>query len=264
MQLRLRTLLFLAFVVALGSLPAAAPMQSQLVREERIVSVSGVRETWRLQWQAPPELDCMMDLAITCPCQPFAYAEKGKLDLVRLRNGKEFDRLSLSPLFGDSKAMLQRWPFNDDDPEHWRDFDEEKWMKNELPRIQKRSPATIMQPADYDHDGNATEFYLATEALPCGKTTGVLVGVSRNNNRLHAFSSVDSPHTPLDLQGHEWEALRKSSGPTTVLDWNCDDHGSEHEVYREVQAQAGSIRVRQYDYQCGPNGRGQLLESKYR
>ena len=63
------------------------------IREEQQVVVNGVTETWRLQWKSPPHPECDasegMAMAITCPCQGFAFGESGDLDVVRLRNGSE-------------------------------------------------------------------------------------------------------------------------------------------------------------------------------
>jgi hypothetical protein len=43
--------------------------------------------------------------------------------------------------------------------------------------IAKRPPVQLMYFGDYDHDGAATEFYLQTDAVPCGKSYGVVIGV---------------------------------------------------------------------------------------
>jgi len=48
--------------------------------------------------------------------------------------------------------------------------------------------------ADYDHDGQATEFFLQTESLPCGKRAGIVVGLSRINEHLHGFGSFRNPN----------------------------------------------------------------------
>lgn len=85
-------------------------------REEQTVVVNGVAETWQLKWQSPPKPVCEpSDTSLTCPCHGFAYGEGGYLDLIRLRNGFEIDRLQISPLFEEQfngtgrVAVVQRW-----------------------------------------------------------------------------------------------------------------------------------------------------------
>jgi len=46
---------------------------------------------------------------------------------------------------------------------------------------------------DYAHDGRATEFFLQTGSLSCGKRAGVVIGISETNRRLHVFGSAKNP-----------------------------------------------------------------------
>src|SRR5258708_14759957 len=75
--------------------------KNSLIREEQTVMVDGVSETWRLEWRKAPHpvCDAADDMWFTCPCEGFAFGEGGIVDLVRLRNGAEVDRLALAPLF---------------------------------------------------------------------------------------------------------------------------------------------------------------------
>ena len=66
-----------------------------------------------------------------------------------------------------------------------------------------------MEFIDYDHDGRRSEFYLKTDTLPCGKSVGVVVGVSRSNQKLHIFGTVSKPTQHLLLQKGIWEALSR-------------------------------------------------------
>ena len=50
---------------------------------------------------------------------------------------------------------------------------------------------------DYDRDGRATEFVLQVDAGPCGHDTSLVVGISRDTPRLHAFGTAESPDEPL-------------------------------------------------------------------
>ena len=66
-----------------------------------------------------------ISIVITCPCSGFASAENGKLFLVRMRGGREIERMNLGPLFDKmdypatdgvgSMGYLQRWPVADSD-----------------------------------------------------------------------------------------------------------------------------------------------------
>jgi hypothetical protein len=200
-----------------------------LVREEQTVVVNGVTETWQLQWTVPPKPYCEpSDVSLTCPCIGFAYGEIGDLYLVRIRNGSEIDRLHLTPFFKEEKgAAIQRWP-----PDMDHDFDLAKRDDFDA-LVRKRTTVQVMQLADYDHDGMATKFYLQTEADPCGKSAGVLVGLSKANPQLHAVGTTSHPGDPLVLFQWEWDALRNSLHSVTVTDWECHDHAAETrtEVY---------------------------------
>jgi len=80
---------------------------------------------------------------------------------------------------------------------------------------------------------------MQTDVEPCGKITGIVVGVTSDRPELHAFGSALHPDTPLVMQKREWEALLKGMRPTEVLDWRCGDHGSEIESDLVVSATKG-------------------------
>lgn len=197
-------------------------------------------------------------MSSTCPCSGFAYGENGILDLVRSRNGRDVETLHLTPLFGDDAptnggATLERWPFEEQD---FNETDTEALVA----RVHKRPTVTVIRLGDYNHDGNASEFYLQTGTEPCGKHTGVVIGVTASNPRLHAFGSATHPDTPLVLQEREWNALLKSSGPVEVTDWACGDHGSDEETDITLAAKDGVIQAQRREYECDENGkRGKLV-----
>lgn len=220
---------------------------SATVREEQTVTVDGVTEIWRLQWTAVPKPYCTSydASAITCPCQGFSYGESGDLYLTRLRVGVEIDRLHLTPLFDEQPAaVVQRWPMRD------RDF--ELLERKDFSRIVSQRPTVqVMHFADYDHDGRQTEFYLQTDAVSCGKSVGVVIGLSKDNPRLHVFGTVSRPDKPLYLQKHEWEALRNAiSGPVQVLDWACGDHGAERQTEIRLHWSGEGIEGVRREYTC--------------
>jgi len=92
--------------------------------------------------------------------------------------------------------------------------------------------------ADYDHDGEATEFFIQTESLACGHQNGIVVGVSKRNPHLHAFGTVLHPTRPLHLEPDETQALLNSSGPVRLVDLQCLDHGSDVEIELELSTTA--------------------------
>lgn len=239
-------------------LACPALLAQAVVREEKPVVVDGVTELWRLVWKQPPKAVCSpVDAdAFTCPCNGFAFGEQGRIDLVRLREGHEIDRLPLTPLFegGDwDDAVVQRWERSNSD-------DIGTDARRLAPAVRQRPAVTVMNFADYDHDGQSTEFFLQTFTWPCGKRVGVVIGLSPDRRKLHAFGSVLHPRKPLVLQKPEWDALRTSSGPVRILDWACGDHGAETEKELELKATPAGIRVVQREYGCDASfHRGKLL-----
>lgn len=226
-----------------------------VVREEKPVIVDGATEVWRLVWKHAPKPACSPDDAVsfTCPCTGFAYGERGQLDLVRKKDGREIDRLPLTPLFdavptNPPEAVVQRWETRDGD------------INTGARRVRTRPLVKVMDLADYDHDGRSTGFFLQTGVLPCGKRMGVVIGLSPGNPRLHAFGSALHAGKPLDLQKPQWDALRSSAGPVRVIDWPCGDHGADTETEVELQATSAGIRVFRREFGCDANNhRGKLL-----
>jgi hypothetical protein len=88
------------------------------------------------------------------------------LVLIRLLNGFEIDRLQLAPFFDEiladtgRVAVVQRWqPDYDNDSKAASEDDEFPAL------VAKRPPVQVMHFADYDHDGEQSEFYLQTGTL---------------------------------------------------------------------------------------------------
>lgn len=239
----------------------------QVVREQRAVVVDGARETWRLVWDGAPRAVCGPDdvsMAITCPCSGWAYAEYGKLSLVRSRGGREIESMDLRPLFGafdypeadkvEGSAYLQHWPLKLGDMDR-----ENKGDPSLLAEIKRRPASVIMQFAAYDRSGAPTQFLIQVGTLPCGKLQFAAIGVTRAVPRLHALTSVAHPDTPLVMPKAAWLALLRSSGPTTVPTWACGDHGSDVRSELVVSATNGAIRVKAREYSCPANGEAEKL-----
>jgi hypothetical protein len=261
------------FVVAMvlggrSHLQSAAPTRTDVagpvIREEQNIVVNGISEQWRLEWKTTPKPSCALgdaSSAASCPCTGFAYGESGQLNLVRLTNGREIDRLDLTPFFdGESPdqgaATLQRW-----EPQE-KDLDE-LGSDSFVAHVRARPLAKIMRFADYNHDDASTEFFLQTGVEPCGKTVGIVVGVTPSQPRLHAFATGNHPEKPLVMQRKDWDALLKADGSTEIMDWPCGDHGSETETDMTLSAPNGGIRAVRREFECTKSGnRGRLLHEQ--
>ena len=253
-----------AAAVWLVAATAGAADAVSLVRAQKALVVNGARESWRLQWDAEPESACGpedMAVALACPCSGFAYGEAGKLVLVRMRKGTTPERLELASFFkgqgapgASDSAVLQRWqPIpaaahdEEDDWHHAADFD---FMK----RVHARESTEVLKLADYNHDGQATEFLLQVGAGGCGKHRMVLVGVSRYNPRLHVFASAGAPDQPLTLLAAVWAAVLRSPKPAHVMESSCDDPGRAVESSLTVAARRGVFHVKREARACPKDG----------
>jgi hypothetical protein len=240
---------------------AIAADDPALVREQKTVMVDGKREIWRLQWGAKPSPICGVeeaDISLTCPCSGFTYAEQAPLALIRIRSNGQTERLELGSFFqednnpvvgaGGGQAVLQRWaPIEADQPDNdWQHLGDDDFAA----RVAQRPLADVMKLADFDHDGQATEFLFQVATLPCGKHQMVVVGISKANPHLHVFSSQDNPNQPLILGSWEWQALRDNAGSVDVIDWHCGDHGSDQQWTVHLSAAAGSIHATKTARQC--------------
>jgi hypothetical protein len=259
------SVVFSAGILVFLSTIALAEGSRPIIREERNLVIDGIEETWRLEWVNPPIGACGPEDKdwFTCPCNGFAFGEWGNLRLVRKKKGQKDEALSLNQFFvygddfptpnGVSEAVLQRWDVRDED---MKDSDSPGFAQ----RVRSRPQAEIMKFVDYDHDGRASEFTLQIGTIPCGKKTSVVVGISRKNGRLHAFSSAHRSEQPLVLTMWQWNSLARAKGLVNVSDGLCGDHGAEVEREVELKAENGTIYATRRTYQCNSNGqRGQLL-----
>lgn len=254
----MRLPLFLVPILAMFAAPLlAATPAKDVLREERQVTIHGVKETWRLIWRGKPkEGACSpqdLDIAITCPCNAFAYAQEGMAVLERQRPHARPERLPLAPLFAEAglspsetpAALLQRWPFEVSDIGRMGD-DNTALIRH----IHARPAPTLMRLVDYNHDGIASEFLLPVGNAHCGHRYAVVVGITRANPHLHAFTSKAHPRRPLVLQFHEWQALAASARPAPILDWQCSDHGDDRRSMLTIAADHGQIHGTMDQYAC--------------
>jgi len=241
-------------------------LATPVVREEQKVLVDGISEVWRLEWKSTPKPACGPEdgsSAISCPCSGFAYGESGQLDLVRSTSGRETERLELTPFFDkvfadQDGAIVRRW-----EPQEKELEESEAEAEAFLKQVPARPLVTVMRFADYNHDGNSTEFFLQTGVEPCAKISGIVVGATLNSPQLHAFGTALHPDKPLVMHKREWEALLKATEPTEVLDWPCGDHGSEIESDLMLSAANGAIHAVRRQFECTETGkRGRLLREQ--
>jgi hypothetical protein len=195
---------------------------------------------------------CLLDLSVFWLCVWGAGATCFGQDSLR----RHTETLELGTLFqkdnpvvgaGGGRALVRRWtPTDEGSDSDWKHFGDDDFEA----QVARRPLAPVMEFADYDHDGQATEFLFQVDTLPCGKHQMVLVGISRKNPHLHIFSSAEDPRKPLILGDWEWKALRDSSQPIDVVDWHCQDHGSDEQLKVHLSADSGVIRVERTSRQC--------------
>lgn len=237
---------------------------SPLIREQRTVVVNGATEIWQLRWKSAPKPACgtddVLESITSCQCWGFTYGEGGEMDLVRLRGGREIDRLSITAMFQEPQplvfderdpgriAVIQRWPDSIDDPE--RASQRSDWPSV----VAKHAPVTIMNLRDYEHDGQPGQFYLQTSAGPCGLRRGIVLGVSKRNPKLHALSTALHPDKPLILRNIVWRGLRLSSGVAEPFELTCGEKGADFEIrVRLTWTPKGLIGLRR-TLGCPPEG----------
>ena len=215
--------------------PLAALSSGPIFRDDEDLTLDGVKETWRLEWTKPPVPNCMSaDTAFNCPCAGFAFGEKGSMDLVRVVPGKKDERMNLDPLFADQDTELQRWAVTKSDVD--RALAADGGGALDLVGISMRPITSVIKFADYDHDGRASEFLLQVNAMPCGHTQTIVVGVSKSNPKLHAFATAEKPTEPLTLDhASDWEKVRQKPS-VDITQIACGDHGATEATIVHVKA----------------------------
>jgi hypothetical protein len=224
------------------------------------VVVNGRRETWRLQWAAAPAPACAaaeIETALSCSCAGFAYGEAGPLSVLRIPARGAPETLELAPFFiaaatpaPPGSALLQRrQPIpasasdEDDDWHHASDF-------NFLKRVRARRTTEAMRLADYNHDGQASEFLLQVGVLPCGRPQLLLVGVSRRNPHLHVFAAAEAEDQPLLMGPRAWAAVLRKPRATHVVEWPCDAGADSVESVVDVEVRRGVFHLQRSERRC--------------
>lgn len=241
-----------------------------IVRQQHTLLVAGHQEVWQLRWLTQPTPVCSaeeQDMALTCPCAGFAYGEQGKLTLLRTSpQGNE--EIDLGALFDNDldgpqsrgTAVLRRWDFLQTDRNALLG---DAHSETQIKKIKKRPLANVMQFGDYLHDQLGATFLLQVGVLPCGRIMSALLGISPQNQHLHAIGTARHPDRPLILERRIWEALRRSKGWVRLTSWACDDHGSEQEEEIELSIGKDGITETARNYACTSEGkRGKLLSAE--
>lgn len=237
-------------------------LAASLTREAQKLTVAGTTETWALVWGATPKPACGpedVETASTCPCAGIAYGEQGPLSLERRRGTTLLEKLDLGPLFAGfdppdphstpGTGWLPRWPLHDSDLERADNGDAGLGAE-----IRHRPVRRLMNFADYDRDGHATEFLLQVGTLPCAKLQFAAVGLGGASGKLHALTSAAHPERPLILPLDAWRALAKGPGPSRIDTLACGDHASETREEVIVTAAAGRITAKTRSFSCPAPG----------
>jgi hypothetical protein len=219
---------------------APPPVLDPAVREEVAVG----DERWRLVWREAPKPIChdwtSPSVGAMCSCFNYDFAEEGRVDLVRTKDGAVVDKLDVSALVGETSDYYLRLP-------HWRRAKDDVREKVSLEEAKRGEVITLMRPLDYDHDGHATEFALRINrgGGPCGHYDEVVVvGTSTHAPKLHAFYDVLG--TTIALRSFDdWQKLSraKSGEKIRVDDRPCGDHGSMQQEWRNVWWDAEGIHL---------------------
>jgi Sulfatase-modifying factor enzyme 1 len=225
----------LGFRCARGPAPEVSPPRAGVVREETTVTVDGRKEAWSIEWMSRREPACAGADWGRCDCHGLAFGEAGRFHVVRRPEGGPEDRLCMT-------GVLPRFPVLPSD---------KVTSPPPLAELEKRKPVSLLQLADYDHDGWSTEFVLRVPlSEPCGFEPSILVGVSRADPKLHVFGTVGHPEIPLllDLPGY-WDLVRRSN-PARFESVPCGKRGVETSTTLEVQGVAGGFHVTVHEHPC--------------
>lgn len=228
--------------------PLAAIALGTIFRDDEDLVLDGTKENWRLEWSKAPVPHCMAGGTFTtCPCEGFAFGEKGDMDLVRTIPGKPDERLRLDTFFAEGDTIMQRWPVLKADKDKALATDGGAAL--DMVGISMRPLVSIIKFADYDHDGRASEFLLQIGATPCGHTQTIVVGVSKSNPKLHAFGTKETPNEPLVLDSRAaWESiLKKPQADVTTI--ACGDHGATEQTIVHVTAD-GDLHAKTETKKC--------------
>jgi len=229
------------------------------VREWRAVVVDGVEEIWRVRFVTPSRAPAAIpEGEWTCPDGFYARFDRGRAVLERLRDGVVIDRFHtpcevLGEDHGCSTELLIPWhidPSVHDRPVPGSTVERLPWI-------------TFLDLADYDHDGRATEVAIDVGHLVCGHSNSVVVGITRDNARLHVLHWANGERMALPRGSWAWDEVRARSRGEMVT-WGCGDHGYDGEERLRWWPSGGRLdaetRDVPMDAECHPLAEGAPAE----
>ncbi len=232
------------------------------VREWRAVMVDGVEEIWRVRFVTPSRApEPIPEGEWTCPDGFYARFDQGRAVLERLRGATVIDRFHnpcevLGEDHGCSTELLIPWHV---DPSS-RDRPLPAATVARLPWI------TFLDLADYDHDGRATEIAIDVGHLVCGHSNSVVVGITRDNARLHVLQWANEGRMALTSGHRAWDEVRARPRGEMVT-WGCGDHGSDGEERLRWWPAGGRLGAGSFDVPmdeaCHPLSEGLPAEPAY-
>ncbi len=231
------------------------------IRESHRVMVDGVEEEWRVRFETSSRpSEEQDDEGGTC-LDAFARRHDERPAVIeRLRNGVVVDSLRNACMSGDSGGGC--FP-------HLlipRRVQSTMRQPSPTPAQLERTPwITVLDIGDYNHDGRAWEFALNIGYLICGHPVSAVIGITRDQPRLHTLRWADNQPMALINDLRQWDAVRAHPRGEMVI-WGCWDHGYGAEKRLRWHPARGRLAGTYFDLamddDChhifGPNGRVEL------
>lgn len=181
---------------------AIAPSDTTVL-DEATVTIDGHAEQWRVRAARAVHRECMGAIDEEgCGCWShrgaWASEEDESFVLERARGGAIIERVPLQThrmggYFADDRSLRGA-------------------------SLARLAHASLLDVADYDHDGVAAEFVLAGDSIACGRERATLYAVGRDGHLRAVTPRNDGPLTEDAL-----EAVRASAAGVTVT-WECGAH----------------------------------------
>ena len=173
------------------------------VLDEVTVTIDGHAEQWRVRAARAVHRECLGAIEEEgCGCWShrgaWASDEREAFVIERVRGG----------------AVLERAPLQTHRMGSY--FADDRSLRGA--NLARLAHASLLDVADYDHDGIAAEVVILGDSVACGRERATLYGVGRDG-RLRAIT----PRNDGSLTEDALEAVRASAAGITVT-WECGDH----------------------------------------
>jgi hypothetical protein len=191
------------------------------IRESRMVMVDGVMEEWRVRFISPSgaypsippdEWNCIESF--------YNHFDRGDAVLERLRDGVVIERIDHLPC---AEGSYMPCPYSLLIPRHAvpYPFDEASATAATLEHLPW---ITWLDIADYNHDGQATEFAVNVGRIACAVQVSLVVGVTRDRPRFHVLRWANGDTMSNAVDQTWWDDVRdRSRGEHVSI--ACGDHG---------------------------------------